>query len=719
MTTTVVDRNRRITTAPPKRPHRPQRTRLAAGQVVAAQIATALVLAATGHGAAVLVAAATAGCVVVVVAFVRVRRRWLHDWLFSGIRYAARRKTLPTGSTPAQLLRFVTPDIADDQDGLTDPGGLTAIFELDEPGSLGSLTAIPDPSTYLDLTPAESPPIALQLLVHEAPAPNGLLGATPATASYRQLTDGRIPGQRRAFLALRVRRPPGWTDVDLRPTIAGAARRVAKRIGPHRRVDGAAAVKVLAELAHHRPTARGYEHWAFLSVGSLCQATYTVTPGDDVARLIQRLLALPATVTTVSVILAGAGRARPIDLTVRVAAASPPQLARADEALRRVLSIEGATARRLDGDHRAGMADTLPLARSGHEGLRSLDPASRLTGREAAAPPRSARPASANAEPWPTGGSADDDRLRPEPRAYAPAPRDRPRPRRQGGRAPDPTATTTAVTSKDNAAVLDSRGAQPDPTVGSIMDRLPLGNAGIMLGVDRRGHPVVARLFRAVPTRALLVGGIAATQVVVLRSLALGARVEVHTPRPAAWDRFIRGATTPGGDLTLTTPGRPPRGGSRPEPLRPLLTVVDDGPVRETVGATWARLPDGDSLPTASTNGQTITRPVAPSGGEPWHATLFVRDHVAQDDTDLIGGSDLVILQPLQPEEATLAANALGLRDAAAWLTRIRDDMIGIVSNGSVRWALMSPTPIEVALTGRPTQPPPPGRPPIATAHHP
>jgi hypothetical protein len=44
---------------------------------------------------------------------------------------------------------------------------------------------------------------------------------------------------------------------------------------------------------------------------------------------------------------------------------------------------------------------------------------------------------------------------------------------------------------------------------------------------------------------------------------------------------------------------------------------------------------------------------------------------------------------------------ALGLGDAAEWLTRIRGDMVGVVAGRrAVRWALLAATPTERQLVG-------------------
>jgi hypothetical protein len=204
--------------------------------------------------------------------------------------------------------------------------------------------------------------------------------------------------------------------------------------------------------------------------------------------------------------------------------------------------------------------------------------------------------------------------------------------------------------------------------------QLPIGNAGLMIGSNRRGEPVIARLFRPEQTRALLVGGVRCAQLVALRAMALGARVVVQTARPQAWEPFVRGAAAPGEAIAVIPPGRaveiPP--GSA---LHPLLVVIDIGPV----GA--------DHRP-----------------GAGWQATLVVRDEFGPADADAASRADLLLVQPLRPEEAALVGAALGLGDAAKWLTQIRADMVGVINRRAVRWAALSQTPIEAQLIGPPVR---------------
>ena len=201
---------------------------------------------------------------------------------------------------------------------------------------------------------------------------------------------------------------------------------------------------------------------------------------------------------------------------------------------------------------------------------------------------------------------------------------------------------------------------------------LPVGVAGLMLGSNRHGQPAVARLFRPEQTRAVVIGGVRCAQLLALRAMALGARVVVQTARPRAWEPFVRGAAMPGESIAVVPPGRAIEmtPGSA---LHPLLVVVDVGPV----GA--------DNRP-----------------GAGWQATLVVRDEFSAADVDVASRADLLVLQQLRAEEATLLGGALGLGEVAQWMTRIRPDMIGVVNRRAVRWVAVVQTPIETQLLGRP-----------------
>jgi hypothetical protein len=185
---------------------------------------------------------------------------------------------------------------------------------------------------------------------------------------------------------------------------------------------------------------------------------------------------------------------------------------------------------------------------------------------------------------------------------------------------------------------------------------------------------VIARLFRSEMTRVLLVGGVRGAQLMALRAMAVGARVVVQTSRPQAWDRFVSGTAGPTDSIVVLSPGHPvqvPVG----TPLRPLLVVVDVGPVGVDTRA-----------------------------GPGWQATLVVRDDFGPADVDVAARADLLVLQPLRADEAEAIGAAVGLGETANLLTRIRPDMIGLVNRQAVRWAALAQTSIEAHLIGPPTR---------------
>ncbi|MFE9691690.1 type VII secretion protein EccE [Micromonospora sp. NPDC005806] len=574
---------------------------LRAGQVVAAQVAVAVLVAAVGRGVAVTAAALLLATLLLPGTWVRWRGRWLYEWLLIGLGHLARRQALPATAGPSALVELVAPgasvhpaELAGGPAAVVDDVvGMTALLEIGDAGDLlgDGPRSLPGPLSLLPPPGPDSPPVRIQLLLSASPAPAPAARAGTAGTSYRQLTDGRLAARARAVLAVRALRTDGWSDGELRRALSGAVRRIVHRLGPltGRPLGGPAVLRVVAELAHQDGGAPVRESWQAVTAGGLVQATYRLhrwpDPRTDAGRrLVSRLLALPVTAGTVALCVgphAGAAPV-PVELTVRLAAWTATELSVADRALRRLVGDLGAEVRRLDGEHLDGLAATLPLATA-------------------------------------RGGTA-------------------------------------------------AAGADLDAL------ELSLGESGLMVGTSRHGGPVTIRLFGPGATRLLLVGGIPAAQLMVLRALALGARVVVQTARPRVWEPFVRAVGAPGGVVPLIPPGRPV-GGAPGSPLRPLLVVVDAGPVPPDVGAAGA-----------------------------WRSVLVVRDELTPADTPTLARADLAILQPLDPDEAALAGVALGLGGSADWLTRIRDDMVAVVNRRALRWALLSPTPIESQLIGRPSR---------------
>ena len=351
------------------RGHRPR-----AGQIVATQVALAALVAVSGRGTPAILAAAPLAGALLVLAWCRVRQRWLYEWLGIGLGYLTRRRaTIPDGARTT-LLDLVAPDTVRypvDLAGssavlLDDPEGVVALLEL---GDRADLLAdggrhLPSPATLLPAEPGQTPPVRIQLVLSAAVAP--AIGGGLAATSYRQLTQGRPARWERAVLAVRVIRAEGWPEEALRQTLASTVRRIVRRSGPLpvRPLGEPAALRVFAELAHHDGR-EVRESWQAVRSGELLQTTFRLRrwPTSDAARqLVPRLLALPATATTVS-LHAEPGRAVTTGMTVRLSAATPAELSAAARMLRGLVTAAGGVVQRLDGAHLPGLADPLPLAR--------------------------------------------------------------------------------------------------------------------------------------------------------------------------------------------------------------------------------------------------------------------------------------------------------------------------------------------------------------------
>ncbi len=604
------------------------------GQVITTQVAAVLLLLGAVGGPLALGSALFGAIVLLALTWLRPRGRWAFEWLGTALRFSTRDRAAALAFPVEPATLATTPAGV-----LTDAHGMTAVLELGNPASLlATDDPAGTPSPLALLPPAEPghPPCRLQLLVTTAAALPPRSGADLAAVSYHQLTGGRLPCRGGSLLAVRVERTDGRSDEELRTALAGVVRRLLARTGPARPLAEPGLTGALAELTGGTGPTR--ETWAALRIGRTTQTTFRLTrwPADS-ARLVTRLLALPAAATTVAL---GAGPASPrrtgttADLTIRLSAPDPAALAHAVHALHALLADEGAAARRLDGDHRDGLTATLPLA----------------------LPIAPALPGHPGGKPLPAARADDLERL-----------------------------------------------------------DVPLGTSGVMIGRNRHGDPVLLRLFRSEPTRLLLVGGLPCAQLLALRALAVGAEVLVRTDRPHAWEPFVRNLGPHSGPLTLTTaprpalsPGPPPATTDPPEAHAEPLRALHQRPAATPRPATTEPPP-----PPPRTS-----RPEAPyllvidddrggndptGSGDPLpetRTTVVIRDGFRQGDVDQATRADLLLVQSLSSAEAGMLGTALGLGDTAGWLTRIRPDMLAVINRRAVRWAAVTPTPVEQRLIG-------------------
>ncbi|GAA2051556.1 hypothetical protein [Polymorphospora rubra] len=199
--------------------------------------------------------------------------------------------------------------------------------------------------------------------------------------------------------------------------------------------------------------------------------------------------------------------------------------------------------------------------------------------------------------------------------------------------------------------------------------------AGLVLGVDRNRTPVPIRFFRPEPTRIALVGGTWAAQLVVLRALALSARVVVVTTDPAAWYGFGERVTGHDDRLLVHPGGQPdlPPG----NPQQPALLVQDLG----------------------------LTAAAAPPLLGGWQTRLTVLRRLDQSAVSTVQDSQLVLMQRLDGLEAPLAASTLRLpAHSEQFLQVMAHDMVAVMGDGGSRYLWLAQTEIERHFTGPPSR---------------
>ncbi|GIF05279.1 type VII secretion protein EccE [Actinoplanes siamensis] len=639
-------------------------------QVVATQVAAVLVLIGMAAGGTALIAPAAGATLLLALTWLRPRGRWAFEWLTAGLRFRARRRAAAT------VLGLAVPGIrltsADLPGGpaavLADDFGLTMLLEVGDPAGLlaEARHELPAPWELLPADGRERPPCRVQLLLAGAPAPAAVAASGPVTGSYQMLGANHTLAHARALLTISALRTEDWPDGELRRALIGLVRRVAKRLAAQP-LDRAAAIRAIADSTYADPAAGVREEWTVLRAGGLSQVTFhgrTTSGAAPTGELLSRLLQLPVAVTTLALTadLPGPASTDPplIGLSVRLAAPEPATLEAATTALRRLTADAHLRLRRRDGDHLHGLTATLPLGRSGD-------------------PPRAGPGWAASAHP--DGSTRNGE------------------------------GTPARRTGRNDSLVL------------------PTTWAGVAIGRNRLGHPLPIRLFRPAHTEVLLIGGLRCAQLLVFRALAVGARVLVRSHRPREWLPFVRAASVPDGTIALMPSPHPvelPPG----SPLRPLLTILDlaapkasaSGPAADRdpeppdappdLGSAPPDVPPGlGSAPPgfppdrgSAPPGTTLTRTGRTGYGEPWETTVIVRSGLADSDIPAAIRADLVVLQPIRTDEAELIGSALHLGDAGARLARIRPGAVGIVRAHAVRWAELSPTPIEKILIGDPSR---------------
>ncbi|MFI2206892.1 hypothetical protein ACH47Z_40515 [Streptomyces sp. NPDC020192] len=160
---------------------------------------------------------------------------------------------------------------------------------------------------------------------------------------------------------------------------------------------------------------------------------------------------------------------------------------------------------------------------------------------------------------------------------------------------------------------------------------LPIGDDGVVVGVNAEGQPAVLGVNRPTPYDIVLIGGLWTAQVMALRAAATGARVAVETGRAQAWMPMVHAMGGGQNGLTVYDVGRvPPQGASAGTPV---LVVRDCG----------MRPPRGRVV------------------SAPWQSVLTLLPYLSPVAPRLMRQARLVGVQRVSPDEAAEIGRVMGL----------------------------------------------------------
>ncbi|MEU3466303.1 hypothetical protein ABZ716_00095 [Streptomyces sp. NPDC006687] len=200
---------------------------------------------------------------------------------------------------------------------------------------------------------------------------------------------------------------------------------------------------------------------------------------------------------------------------------------------------------------------------------------------------------------------------------------------------------------------------------------LPVGDDGVVIGLDAAGRPAVLGVNRPAPYEVTLIGGLWTAQVLALRTAATGARVAVETGRAPVWSGLARAAGGGQQCVTLHEVGRvPPQGASAGSPV---LVVRDCG----------MRPPRG--------------RVVA----GPWQSVLTLLPYVSPAAPRLLRNSALVGVQRVSPDEAEQVGSLMRLpATVVEALPTLGDGVTLWCTRGDRKFVLTQGTETETGLLG-------------------
>jgi type VII secretion protein EccE len=210
------------------------------------------------------------------------------------------------------------------------------------------------------------------------------------------------------------------------------------------------------------------------------------------------------------------------------------------------------------------------------------------------------------------------------------------------------------------AAGWAGRHAQAPGSLATVLSVTP---GGVVLGEEAgaagAGKYIALPAFAAAAgTHSAVIGDRLLPRLLALRALAAGARLHVVTAQPDGWLALRGSAGVPPGRMAVGRPGTsPPPDGTSASPWM----IIDE------------------------------TRSPGPVARRPWQATVTVLGS-AQDVPAAVPSPDAVLLQRATSRGAAAVIAALGLSGAIApALERMPEDVVAVVTPGSVRFAGLAP----------------------------
>ncbi|GGS29937.1 hypothetical protein GCM10010171_24150 [Actinokineospora fastidiosa] len=265
---------------------------------------------------------AAVGLVLLAATVVRVKGRWLYELvpLAAGFLSRRRRQDLAWDSAGIGLIALLRPGATcqtiDTDLVITHESGMTAVLYPSGPVS-----------TPTDLLP-DTPSLAVQAIWHAQPGrPTQVWLGVHAPRTVDQLTDDQ-----------------------LRVNLSNGLRRIRKAL-KHKGMTARSGATGLTALAHLNGSTEIREDWDFWRTGPISQACFRVTTAPHPALITALLTSAPGVAVTV-----GWSAADRQDVVVRIAAGSGGAVDDAARVLGRVADLV-----RLDGEHRSGVAATLPI----------------------------------------------------------------------------------------------------------------------------------------------------------------------------------------------------------------------------------------------------------------------------------------------------------------------------------------------------------------------